>query len=308
MPAPAAYDAELVAPATCEVGAPCAVTVRVACPSGSHCTLDPPGRLGEFEVLQVTDAGTIGAGRVQEWRLTLVAFEPGSLDVPALGVRIVRAADGGTTMASTPPASVDLRLAATPDDATLRPDAGPLDPGPDWRVVGAWGLALVAALAIVVLLWRWWRRRPRRIAPPGPAVSAAAAVAAIRELSHAPASTPADVLARYRGISDALRGYLGLPLDVPATALTSTELVDAIDGVRLRRRRRHPGPNGALPPLETEAHQSTRRLLERVDTVKFGGARPPDAERAGDGERAVELIEELERTREDATGDAGRVA
>ena len=126
-------------------------------------------------------------------------------------------------------------------------------------------------------------------------------IAAIRAAAGAPAATPADVLARYIAISDALRGYLGLPLDVPADALTSTELLRAIDGVWRRRRGGAARPDESGRPVD-HRHELARVLLVDVDVVKFGGARPNDDVRADHGRRAIALIEALERATAPAPG------
>ncbi len=298
-PAAEAGTVALVAPDTCELGAQCAIALRLTCPPGSRCEFDTPGRVGGFEVLHV-DTPPAGATGSLEWRLTVVAFEPGAIDVPAMTVRVVRAADGSTSVLESPTARVEVPLVAAADDATLRPDAAPLDPGPDWRMVAAWALGALVMAAVVAGAWRWWRGRARP-AGAAPAVSAATAIAAIRAAATAPAATPADVLARYTAISDALRGYLGLPLDVPAEALTSTELLRAIDGVWRRRLGGGARPGGG-GRADSERHEQARALLVDVDVVKFGGARPGDDVRADHGRRAVALIEALERATAPAPG------
>lgn len=298
-PVPTSPIADVVVPASCEVGAHCVVSVRVDCPAEAQCDLDAPGRLGAFEVLQVSQPGLAAtAGSSSEWRLTLVAFEPGEVDLPQLTVRVVRTGDGTTSIVATRPARVDVQLAAGEDAAPLRPDAPPLDPGPDWRMVGLWVVLGLCALGVAALAWRWWRRRSARRPPTMPQVTAARAIAVIRALAQTPAGGPDEVLARYRGLSDALRGYLGLPLEVPVSALTSSELVRAIDDVRLR----------AAPSRARERHERTRRLLVDVDEVKFGGARPDETTRAEHCRRAIELIEEMEATRPGPRSGGGRVA
>nr|MCU0256231.1 hypothetical protein [Vicinamibacterales bacterium] len=277
------------------------------------CELPTPGRLGAFEVLGIDEPAPVAAGAgPREWRLTLVAFDPGTLDVPPIAVRVVRDTDGATSQAATAAARIDVTAVAMADEASLRPDEGPMDPGPDWRVVAGWTLGAALLLAAAALAWRWWRRRPRKQAPPAPPVSAERAIAAIRAIAGSPARSPDEVLERYRALSNALRGYLGLPLEVPAKALTSTELVRAIDGLRGRPRvdpRAGASGRPPRPPLaDDERHHRTRALLEHVDDVKFGGARPPEATRADACRRAIALVEELERGRTGAGGAPRGVA
>jgi hypothetical protein len=308
--AQAAPRSDLVAPATCEIGAHCRLSLRIDCPADARCAFDPPGRLGPFEVTQVSEAPQQGDTRIREWHLTLVAFEPGPVDLPQLAIRVVDAA-GSAQVVHAPPARIDVVLVAAPTDAALRPDAAPFDPGPDVRVVAAVALGLALTIALGFAAWRAWHRRARRRPPPPPPVSAESAIAAIRALAAAPARTPDATLAAYRGLSDALRGYLGLPLDVPAIALTSTEILSAIDDVRRRGRERaagSPDTSAAVDPAAVDCHERTRTLLVHVDGVKFGGARPADPVRADASQRAVALIEELEQTRLSTQEGSGDVA
>lgn len=291
--------ADLVAPTTCEIGAPCRLSLRIDCPADARCAFDPPGRLGPFEVTQVSEPAQEGGTRAREWHLTLVAFEPGPVDLPGLAIRVVDAA-GSARVVHASPVRLDVVLVAAPTDAALRPDAAPFEPGPDVRVAAGVALGLALTIALGLAAWRAWQRRATRRPPPPPPVSAEAAIAAIRALAAEPARTPDATLVAYRGVSDALRGYLGLPLDVPAIALTSTEILSAIDRVRRRGRERAAGAPDALAavdPTAVDRHERTRGLLVHVDEVKFGGRRPTDAIRADASQRAVALIEELEQTR-----------
>ncbi len=299
--------ADLIAPAACELGAHCLVSVRVTCPAGSRCELPIPGRLGPFEVLGVDEPGPVRAGGApREWRLTLVAFEPGTLDLPPIEVRIVHEADGTTGSAATSVATIEVTPVAMADDAALRPDAPPMDPGPDWRLVAGWTLAALAALALTGLAWRWWQARRRRQVAATPAVTADRAIARIRAIATAPAASPEEILARYTALSDALRGYLGIPLHLPATALTSTELLGAIDAL-MRRAARGGAPHAATRDREA-ARARAHALLLDIDLVKFGGDRPGDDTRAGHCRRAIALIEEMEAARPALAIEGGHVA
>lgn len=292
--------ATLVAPASCELGAHCRVTVSVACPAGVQCEFTAPGRLGPFEVLAVEQPGPAApAGRLREWHLTIVAFDPGDVDLPPVELRMVDETDGSARLATTAPARVTVSLVDAADDAALRPDQAPMDPGPDWRVVAAWTAGVLVALAVAGLAWRWWRRRPRRAAPP-PVLTAEAAIGAIRALTEPPATSPAQVLERYASLSRVLRDYLGLPLEVRAEALTSTELAQAIDGAR-RRARPWGGPPATGGEGRARAAERTRSLLSHIDTVKYGGLRPEDRARAEDGRLAIALVEEVQQWRASAT-------
>ena len=260
------------APAACDVGARCDVVVEISCPEGRRCTLEPPGRLGEFEVLQVADAPAHAGASA--WRLTLIAFAPGAVAVPPVPVRVVRASDGTAALAVTSPATIDVRLPPAREDEALREAAGPIDPGPDWRVVAAWVVAGLAGLGLVWAVRRWTRRTRQTAAPAAVPLTAGQAIERIRALQRAPAASPEEVLALYHRLSDEVRGFASSALAVPAEALTSQELVQQI---RVRPRGPAQAPQG-------------RALLEGIDRVKFGGERPDATRRSGAIAAAVELV------------------
>ena len=289
--APPGVAVSLQAPAVCDVGARCAVSVEIACPAGSRCTLETPGRLGALEVLQVADARPSMAGG-QAWRIVVIAFEPGAVGVPPVSVRMVRERDGRASVASTPPATIDARLPdASPDDQ-LRDAAGPIDPGLDWRVVAGWAGAAAASLAVLEALRRW-RRRTRVGAPPAASKPTLdQVIQKIRAIGRAPASSSDDILAVYRQLSDELRRFAGIALAVPAEAFSSQELLRTI---------------AATPRGATHAPRD-RDLLERIDRVKFGGERPDQASRADAISRAVDFVSAIGAARAAASPKATDVA
>lgn len=256
----------------------------------ARCELDVPGRMGALEVLEVESLPAGDGEPWPRWNLTLVGFEPGVSDIADLQVRVVNASDGSTRIERVAAASVEVRLVEAGPGATLRPNTPPLDPGPDWRVVAGWAIAALLLAALALLAARWWRGRGRRRESPEPAFSAERAIAAIREVERSPALTPNAVLDSYHRLSDAVRRYLGLPLEVPVVALTSTEIVRAIDRVA-----------GGRPNADANArhiasrHREVREWLDHVDEVKFGGARPEEATRVNACRRAIALVRDLER-------------
>jgi hypothetical protein len=267
------------APAACEIAARCEVVVAVACPAGTICALEPPGRLEGFEVLQVAEAPAPSGSRA--WCLTLIAFEPGSVTVPPVAVRVVRDRDGATSIAFTPVATIDVRMPPGEEDDELRDAAAPIDPGPDWRVVTAWAAGLVVALALLTLGRRFWMRpRPTR-ARAAAVLTLDQVVDRIRALEGAPVASPEEALALYRRLSDVLRSFASFALDVPAEALTSHELVQVIR---------------ATPHATTIAPKG-RALLEGIDRVKFGGERPVATARAAAIASAVDLVRAVARPR-----------
>jgi hypothetical protein len=278
----------LQAPAACDAGARCDIVVEFSCPEGSRCTLEPPGRLGDFEVLQVADALAHTGARA--WRVTLIAFAPGAIAVPPVTIRVVRDSDGSASLAVTSPATIDVRLPPTGVDDALREAAGPIDPGPDWRVVAAWVVAGLAGLGLVGAVRRLTRRTRPRATPAAAAVTVGQAIERIRALERAPAASPEEVLAVYLRLSDEVRRFASSALAVPAEALTSQELVQAIR---------------AMPRGPVHAPQG-RVLLEGIDRVKFGGERPDATGRSGAIAAAVDLVRAVGHDRgHDKERDAG---
>jgi hypothetical protein len=273
--APAAV-VDLQAPATCETGARCAITALVRCPVDARCTLEPPGRLGAFEVLQVTDDGPTPHA-LRRWQLTLVAFEPGMQRVLPLAVRVVGARDGSVALVSSASASIDVRLPDAAPDDRLREAPGPIDPGLDWRVVAAWTLAGTGVLGGLECARRLRRRSRARPRPTAGAPTVGGVIASLRALERRPATSAEDVLAIYRRISDELRGFLRERLAVPAEALSSQELVRALASTSI-------GPVHA---------PRGRALLDRVDRVKFGGDRPDAQARREAIASAIDLVTAL---------------
>lgn len=262
------------APSSCELAARCEVTARVVCPGDAKCSLEPPGRLGAFEVLQVAEAPEAAS---HEWRLTLVAFEPGPQPVPPVAARIVSARDGSVTRALSAEATIEVRGPGVTPDERLRDAAGPIDPGLDWRVVAAWVVAAAIGLGALELVRRV-RRHPRAPTQPAPrAITIEGVIDALRALERHSASSGEDVLAIYRRISDELRVFLRARLGVPAEAFSSREIAREISATRTGPTH---GPRG-------------RDLLEHVDRVKFGGVRPDrEARREAIG-RAIDLVRAL---------------
>jgi hypothetical protein len=286
----AAPAATLTAPAACDLAARCEALVEIACGDDFRCALDPPGRLGEFEVLQVAEASS-GPG-TRSWRLTLVAFAPGATGVPPVAVRVVRDSDGAASIALTAPATIDVRLPPGGEGNDLRKDAAPIDPGPDWRAVAAW---IAGGLAILAGLWTGWRVLRRRRARPAPAaapLTVEQVVERIRALGRVPVASADDVLGVFRRLSHELRRFAAHTLAAPAEALTTQELVRAIDATARGR-----------------THGSRDRvLLEGIDRVKFGGERPEHAGRSEAIAGAIAMVRSLAHDEAPPRGRSGDVA
>jgi hypothetical protein len=212
--------------------------------------------------------------------------------VPPVSVRVLRTGDGVASLAVTAPAAIDVPSPPAAPDDELRAAAGPIDPGPDWRVIAA---SVIGGLAVLAAAWvaRQSRRR-RRPTPMAVAVAPTLGqvIERIRALERAPAASSDEVLAVYRRLSDELRGFAASALSVPAEALTSRELVRVIRAM----------PQGA-------AHAPRgRALLEGIDRVKFGGERPDATGRAGAVAGAIDLVRAMGRPHGQAQGRNAGVA
>jgi len=137
-----------------------------------------------------------------------------------------------------------------------------------------WGvIALAVLVAIAALIW-WIRKRRRRDEVALPAVRLPADVEALAELDRIDGlNLPAqgEFKTHYTLIVDALRRYLERRYGVEAMDRTSFELVEALDGRRIRV-------------------DGLSRLLDEADLVKFAKF-APTAETASDAiRRARDLV------------------
>lgn len=212
---------------------------------------------GEAEIVAAGAVERIAGGESTTFRqvMTLAAFEPGAVALPAQAVAVPNA--GGTATVSTP-AGLQLRVRSVlPEtDETIEPKpAAPPRPLPLgdrfwWSLGVGLGLCLIAGAVL-------WRRQRSGAA----AVAESTALTPFAELRAALAALAAAegeaVAAAHTRLSLALRRYLGRALSFPAIESTTSEITRELRG------RRAPA----------QAAAQTIKLLRDCDGVKF--AREP---------------------------------
>jgi hypothetical protein len=263
LPASAQQPQAAVVPEAITVGDVFHAAIRVDLPAGT--TLLAPDSLalpadiepaGRREVRMDSVNGVPRATVI----FPLTAWRPGSYDIPALAVRVVR---DGTESTHT------VQLPSFTVRSVLPGDTAGVEPRPAKDVFGAsrlwWPilLGLLLAAAVAAALWYWWRRRkvPEPVAEPEPmVVPREAALAQLDALQREGLIERGELREYYIRLTETLRRYTA-SLDPSWSAdLTTAEL-----GARMRAA-------GFTDGLELV------RLLGAADLVKFARARiTPDA-------------------------------
>ena len=188
-------------------------------------------------------------------RLRLTAFEPGTVALPPVEVRL--AGEPGLRILTPPSLALEVRSVIPADDKELKPAPPALPraltvPRSFW-----WTLATGGALAVLAALLAW-RNRPGSDPLAAPELSPLAELE--RALALLAAEPPAGAFAH---LSQALRRYLGRRLGFRALESTTTEVQRRL----------------ATQRFEPAFVQRTVRLLRLADQVKFA-QRPAGQEEA----------------------------
>jgi hypothetical protein len=138
-----------------------------------------------------------------------------------------------------------------------------------------WGLAVLAAIAVALFVWRWWQKRRSHIVfvPPVPAH-----IRAKQKLSEALAliSRPKPFVI---AVSDTARTYLEERFEFRAPERTTEEFLRELGGTDL---------------LTGEQKESLGGFLESCDLVKFAKYEPRETELRVLHGSAVKLVDETE--------------
>lgn len=217
---------------------------------------------GPFEVLRVlTRDSKEGTGLVSHtWAIQLTTFESGRLTLPPFELGLTTGGVRQTILS--PP--IELTVHAPDVDAAgaLRPIRPPMarpSSSSTWMWVAA--LLFVAGAAAVCTSYLGTRLKLRiRMgqAPVAPLDLESRLAALDRRLP----ATDAEIAAFYTNISNVVRECLQTAYGVPATTLSTRELVGSLP------HRAHGTANGS----------AIERVLETLDRVKFAGWRPSDAQ------------------------------
>jgi hypothetical protein len=260
-----------VAPGKLTVGDRAVVTLELAVPASELAgEVRFPTWAKTWGDAEIVSAGPVerSAGGPGETRLaqrvTLVAFLPGKVPLPAVDVVVPMA--GGNRKLSTPPnlaLDVSSVIPGDPKEASPKPPAAPR-PLP-WGGRFWWTFAAMSVLALALGSWVFARRRAAETAVPAlpPFEELERELARISAALNGLGSVGASARIA-AALSSALRRYLGRELEFPALESTTTEIQ--------RRLRAGQTPEGISRPGVD--------LLRRLDRIKFSRRELERAERS----------------------------
>jgi hypothetical protein len=246
-----------VVPAAITVGDVFHVAIRVELPPGA--SVHAPDALPlppDLEPAARRELRIDTAGGVRRATLVypLAAWRPGSYELEPVTIAVV--SDGAESTHTVQIPAFDVRSVLPADTAGLDPRAAKDVFGANrlwWPIL----LALLAALVIGALLYRWWRRRQPA---PEPAVITpailprAAALARLDELRSAGLLERGEVRLFYERLTETLRHYAATLDGAWGVDLTTTELAAR-------------GRPGRAPDI-----RELVRILDTADLVKFARA------------------------------------
>jgi len=160
--------------------------------------------------------------------LTVVAFDVGELEIPA--IEVIYVSEGTSREVSTEPIPIRVEGVIDQDSPELQPLAGPVQvTRPDWTLLYILG-GLGVAIALIAIVWavRWSRRRRGKVS--GRALEAELvpadkeALARLVELEASGALEAEKLEPAYTSLSEIVRAYLGRRYDFPALDLTTEEI------------------------------------------------------------------------------------
>lgn len=239
---------------------------------------DLPDVLGERTRERRHQRRRDGEDELDVYRLELVPFEAGLLEVPPLELAL------GSTVAETDPLLLEVESTLAPEEIAAVSSTAPQtletleqmaagDPPPATVLVPDMRLALVLVGVVVAVLvaavsWVMWKRRPPRPAPPPPPPPPAHEVALARldDLAKSKWLDQGAFNPYFTELSALLRSYLGTRYGFDAVERTVDELAEALERLN-------------TPGLDRKALQV---LLSEADQIKFAKYQPrrEDAERA----------------------------
>lgn len=240
-------------------GAPITMTVTATAPEGAAVRLPAFDRtFGAFDVRPAEQPVRVPG--LESMQVTLVAWDAGSVEVPAVEV-VARLADGTESTVTLPAVTVELSSLlgeGVPLTELASDIRGPVEISTgSWRWWVAAGLAAVAALAFT-----WWLRS--RGAAPEPEPPLPPAEWARRELDRLEAEDlprRGEVDGFFVRLSDIVRTYIEGRYAIAAPDRTTQEF--------LREASTH-------RDLAGERANELGRFLRSADMVKFAAARPSE--------------------------------
>jgi hypothetical protein len=276
------------------VGDAITLTVTAVGPRTTPVNLPAGLELAPFSLLDRRDSEKdIGDGRMsRSFVLTIAAYEPGEVSIPAVQVTYLAAGGEPRSVRSQPIPIKITSLIANEPEPQLKDNAGPVTVMEENRiplyVAGGVGAAALGGLVALVIRRRILARRASRPAPP-PRPPHEIALERLDRLAAAGFPADGDFRAFYFELSEIVRGYLGPRYAFDSVELTTEELVD-----ELRRR----APRG-LVLAEVEG------WLASCDLVKFAKVAPTSMEARGALETGIRLVESTRPRLAPAPGGKG---
>ena len=252
---------------------------------------DASAAFGDLEVIDRGDVHEYPFAEEPGLQVDSVTYEVTTFaldqaDIPPLPVRLLTEDD--TTTATTEGQTISVRSAIAEEDEGLRDPASIAEfPRSPWLWVGG----VLAALAILGLLYyQWQRREPRNTTGDDDSDVSPyeAATEQLDRLADAPLHTPESVQSFYADLADALRTYLARRGDLPALERTTSELMRELDA----------------SPLSRATKERLRTLLQKADLVKFADARPAASDCRESLETARALLDQIASEVQAAEEDA----
>ncbi len=272
---------------TVRVAEPFTVSWTVVAPTGSKVTFPNRGKqLGDFDILNTSDQFDIpqaGSTTERTWtrRMTLETVQTGDLQIPELEIQI-QGTNGKSTKESeaarTQP--LTIRVASVLEDRADPTQFRDIESVVDVNVpvehprnslgwtlaAAAGGLALLAATGVVVL------RKRGRVTPKTWALNELA------DLELATSTGTVSVEASTIQISDILRGFLLLQLNIDEAGLTSHEVLQKVESEH---------------HVERDIASRIGTLFSLADDAKFAGLPPSERELNVAIEQSRELIQTI---------------
>ena len=218
-----------ITPERATIGTPVRYTIEVSAdPSVQVIVEQPTERIGDLDIIDFGVEPTRmvdGRNVILRW-FSLVAWQPGDVELPAPGVRW-RRGDAEPEAAATSPTklTIDSVLATVPDAADIR-DIKDVEPVPaDLRpyYIAAAALLLLALVAWLVLRWRRRPVRGQAAAPPTPPHEIAAK--ALAELARRRLPHEGAFLEHYTTLATIVRTYIEQRFAVRAPEMTTEEFL-----------------------------------------------------------------------------------